>query len=452
MPPASERASSRVRKRARVVSSPAHALIVLTNETSPLAAMHDLWKAGALTDIAVEVEGRTFHAHKLVLASASAYFQTLFQSDFADSTSSIHQLADMPAVAFAAILEFLYARQCQFEDPSLLSSLLEAGARLQIPSVIEAAGAAWANSLTPSTCLEMLELTDRLHLAELSTAAFDKAVECIEEAVTTPAFLSLSRGKLIELLDSDSIESEEGVILEALKRWITAHPAEVANEESICELLSLVRFAHMPTDKMAEVDHEPLVRSSVHAMSVVAKCYKEKLLGTGKEKRASNVSWLLDKVFMDPKVKVDEARVLSIHASRVIVPLARRVSSGTFAVRFKLLDDAPEASGVGFIDMARQGTLVPTHAYAGGPGLWWLRHYHGRVYAGETFVGEVGRGFGCPIGAEIRACVDMSVGEATFFVDGVEVPHKATGINVAVHPCVLSYSSDKTIKFELLQG
>ena len=84
--------------------------------------------------------------------------------------------------------------------------------------------------------------------------------------------------------------------------------------------------------------------------------------------------------------------------------------------------------------------------------MWWLRHYHGRVYAGETLVGEVGRGFGCPIGAEIRACVDMSVGEATFFVDGVEVPHKATGINVAVHPCVLSYSSDKTIKFELLQG
>ena len=50
---------------------------------------------------------------------------------------------------------------------------------------------------------------------------------------------------------------------------------------------------------------------------------------------------------------------------------------------------------------------------------------------------------------EIRARVDMMKGEATFFVNGQEVPHKARGITAAVRPCVLSYSSNR-VQLELL--
>ena len=44
-----------------------------------------------------------------------------------------------------------------------------------------------------------------------------------------------------------------------------------------------------------------------------------------------------------------------------------------------------------------------------------------------------------PIGAEVRIDLHMEKGQATFFVNGTELPTKAEGIRVPVHPCALSY-------------
>ena len=119
---------------------------------------------------------------------------------------------------------------------------------------------------------------------------------------------------------------------------------------------------------------------------------------------------------------------------------------------FKLLQDSEgnhqAGTGFGFVDTTRHD-LKTTRSYTGGPGLWWLRRYHGKVYSEDTLVASVGPEFSCPVDAEIRARVDMMKGEATFFVNGQEVPHKARGITAAVRPCVLSYSSNR-VQLELL--
>ena len=43
------------------------------------AKLVGLWKSGRLTDTAVQVEGASFPAHRLVLAAGSEYFETLIK-------------------------------------------------------------------------------------------------------------------------------------------------------------------------------------------------------------------------------------------------------------------------------------------------------------------------------------------------------------------------------------
>ena len=69
------------------------------------------WRAGELCDITIKVEGSSFACHKLVLASASAYFRGLLPGDrYADSHD--HELTDMQAAVFEQLLTFVYDGEC----------------------------------------------------------------------------------------------------------------------------------------------------------------------------------------------------------------------------------------------------------------------------------------------------------------------------------------------------
>eukprot|EP00058_Branchiostoma_floridae_P016720 XP_002602208.1 hypothetical protein BRAFLDRAFT_76897 [Branchiostoma floridae] len=50
-----------------------------------LGTVDDLQKAGVLQDVVLEVEGRRFPCHRLVLSAASPYFRAMFTSDMAES-------------------------------------------------------------------------------------------------------------------------------------------------------------------------------------------------------------------------------------------------------------------------------------------------------------------------------------------------------------------------------
>jgi BTB/POZ domain len=48
-------------------------------ENSLLMSVSDMWDAGVMTDITLSAEGRTIHAHQVVLSSSSDYFKEILQ-------------------------------------------------------------------------------------------------------------------------------------------------------------------------------------------------------------------------------------------------------------------------------------------------------------------------------------------------------------------------------------
>lgn len=67
-----------------------------------------LYNEDTCTDFSVEVEGKTFRCHKVVLAAVSDYFKAMFSSGMKEVEHSKATLQDVSAGAFEVMLNILY--------------------------------------------------------------------------------------------------------------------------------------------------------------------------------------------------------------------------------------------------------------------------------------------------------------------------------------------------------
>jgi len=198
-----------------------------------------LWRSGRLTDTTVEVDGRTFVAHRLVLAAACDYFERHYDHEHMRNADHPKLLEHVTAAAFEPLLAFLYEGACTF-DESLLAPVLQAAHYLGVEPLESAAIAAFTERLSPSNALTAWTWGEELELPELTEAAkvtalksFDE-VEKIEEA-------TLSQVQSLVADERLTAKSEE-VVFSAVARFAeTKQPSEA----DLLGLLRNVRFAQM---------------------------------------------------------------------------------------------------------------------------------------------------------------------------------------------------------------
>ncbi|EOD04694.1 hypothetical protein EMIHUDRAFT_220814 [Emiliania huxleyi CCMP1516] len=157
------------RKRARTSSSSSSGVTVVL-AGSPLGSkMAAFWRAGDLTDVVVTVEGRSFPAHRLVLAAGAEYFEKLFKSECRDREAPTIK-DELPAAAFEPLLAFLYEGSVAVAE-ELITPLLHAADYLGVEPLKEAAAGALVARLAPSNALATWALAERLSLPSLAEAA-----------------------------------------------------------------------------------------------------------------------------------------------------------------------------------------------------------------------------------------------------------------------------------------
>ena len=161
-------------KRARTEAAQSSASSVALTDVNEYShpkfrAMSELWRAGELCDFTVKVENSEFLCHKLVLASASAYFRGLLPGDrFADS--QVHELNGMQAAIFVYVLTFLYDGECSVAVDALLP-MLEAAVFLQMESLQQVVAAALMQHLSATNCIIAWNFAERAGLGEMQSAA-----------------------------------------------------------------------------------------------------------------------------------------------------------------------------------------------------------------------------------------------------------------------------------------
>jgi len=216
-----------------------------------------LWRSGRLTDTTVEVDGRTFAAHRLVLAAACDYFERHYDHEHMRGADHPKLLEHVTAAAFEPLLAFLYEGACSF-DETLLAPVLRAAHYLGVAPLEHAAAGALTERLSPSNALTAWTWGQELELPELAEAAKETAlrgfdeVETIEEATFAQVQALVADERL-------TAKSEEAVF-SAVARFAEAkQPAEA----DLLALLRNVRFALMSKEfLLGTVRSWPMLDSS----------------------------------------------------------------------------------------------------------------------------------------------------------------------------------------------
>lgn len=225
------------RKRARTSSSSSSGVTVVL-AGSPLGSkMAAFWRAGDLTDVVVTVEGRSFPAHRLVLAAGAEYFEKLFKSECRDREAPTIK-DELPAAAFEPLLAFLYEGSVAVAE-ELITPLLHAADYLGVEPLKKAAAGALVARLAPSNALATWALAERLSLPSLAEAAKQTALRGFEELGESLLEAPLAQVEALVADDRLTAQSEESVFSAVALVAEKQRPAEAA-------LLAVLRHLRFP--------------------------------------------------------------------------------------------------------------------------------------------------------------------------------------------------------------
>ena len=250
--------------------------------------MAQMWREGSLCDCEVSVDGRVFTAHRIVLAACSTFMRSAFTVGLAETATASVVLEEVESTVFEAVLEFVYAGTCTF-DESLSLAVLQAASRLGIKLRETQVVAHITERIDPATCLEVWKAGDALSLPAVVEAAQKCAIEAFAEVAALDAWLGVPAPWLECLLASDELVADkEEQVFEALTRWHAAQRPPPSHE-ALDRLLALVRWPLMEQRFVAEhVNTSPMVIRGGALAVPVAMAFQAMAYGTRPKPRRGN--------------------------------------------------------------------------------------------------------------------------------------------------------------------
>ncbi|XP_078584742.1 kelch-like protein 12 [Branchiostoma floridae x Branchiostoma japonicum] len=223
-----------------------------------LGPVGDLQKAGVLQDVVLEVEGRRFPCHRLVLSAASPYFRAMFTSDMAESRQKTIVLQGLDAGTFGEILSYVYSGTLHVSLDKV-QPLYQAADLLQLDYVRDTCSSYMAMSVHHSTCVDLYKFADVFSVGSVLKCSLHFICMHFAEVASSEEFCSLSVNQLTEIISHDELDvKEETTVWEAVVRWV-----QHSREDRLHHLPSIlphIRFKLLTSDDMAAILDHPLVR------------------------------------------------------------------------------------------------------------------------------------------------------------------------------------------------
>ncbi|XP_066275842.1 kelch repeat and BTB domain-containing protein 8-like [Branchiostoma lanceolatum] len=223
-----------------------------------LGAVDDLQKAGVLQDVILEVEGRRFPCHRLVLSAASPYFRAMFTSDMAESRQKTVVLQGLDAGMFGEILSYIYSGTLHVSLDKV-QLLYQAADLLQLDYVRDTCSSYMATNVECSTCVDLYKFADVFSLNIVRKRGLQWIDRNFAEVSSGKEFCSLSVNQLTEIISHDElVVKEETTVWEAVVRWV-----QHSREDRLHHLPSIlphIRFNLLTPYKVLVISDHPLVK------------------------------------------------------------------------------------------------------------------------------------------------------------------------------------------------
>ncbi|CAI6371711.1 unnamed protein product [Macrosiphum euphorbiae] len=206
-------------------------------------------------DIKLETDdGTIIFGHKVVLASASPYFQAMF-THFAEKNKELVVIRELDSVTLQLLIDFIYSGKIMVTENNV-QNLLPAANLLQLQEIKEACCGFLQTQLHFTNCLGVKELADLHSCPQLLTSSELDVIEGDE-------FLSLSSDQVVKLISSDELTVPyEEKVFECVIRWVT-HELDSRK----CMLPQLMEHVRLPLLSknyiLTKVIDEPLLNNGL---------------------------------------------------------------------------------------------------------------------------------------------------------------------------------------------
>ncbi|XP_078571947.1 kelch repeat and BTB domain-containing protein 2-like [Branchiostoma floridae x Branchiostoma japonicum] len=218
----------------------------------------NLQKAGVLQDVVLEVEGRRFPCHRLVLSAASPYFRAMFTSDMAESRQKTVVLQGLDADMLWEILSYIYSGTLHVSLDKV-QPLYQAADLLQLDYVRDTCSSYMAMNVERSTCVDLYSFADTFSVKNVQKLCQDLIHRNFVEVASSEEFCSLSLNQLTEIISHDELDvKEEATVWEAVVRWVQHNREDRLHH--LPSILPHIRFNLLTSDDTAAILEHPLVR------------------------------------------------------------------------------------------------------------------------------------------------------------------------------------------------
>ena len=232
-----------------------------------LLKMEQLRQENTLCDITLVVENRNFHAHKVVLSSASPFFRALFGNDMKESRADSIELNEVDGFVMEDLLQFVYTGKVNLNIKNIYK-MIAAADFLLLTGLVELCSNFLYNNLTASTCFSTAISATKYKNEVLQHAAANYARKNFVEASKSEEFLCLDSETVVELIsDDDTVVNEEEEVYEAVIRWVE-HDYE-GRKKHFEEMFQYVRVYSISRNYLRSMLQNRLITESSWCMKVL---------------------------------------------------------------------------------------------------------------------------------------------------------------------------------------
>ena len=213
--------------------------------TSQLAAtMAEFRKTGQLCDVIISTEGRTFQAHKIVLAASSSFFQSLFTVDMSERNKQTIKMDNIDPPTMSRVLDYVYTGALTYPNPDDARDLYLAADYLILPGLKHKAVEIMVEALSAENCLRTLVWSHKFSSRALFTHTFRFILDNFNSVSRSADFVKLPARELQLLLASNNLRvADEEIVYEALKRWCEGKSDERWSQ--FADLFKLIKLEHL---------------------------------------------------------------------------------------------------------------------------------------------------------------------------------------------------------------
>ena len=208
-------------------------------------------ECGRHSDVAIEVEEKTFHCHKVVLEALSSYFRSLFIDGTCSTSHMSLRISELTKRGFEGALLYIYSGKTDLNETSVFD-VLQASFFLKIESLREhCEDMLMRELLKPDSCIRLWQVAESYGCQKLLKSARLMALKLFDEVAVKTKVSDFSADQLEELFQEEQLNVDSEVTLLSIAvRWAQLPEADF---EECCSIFCAVRLDLISEEECKQV-------------------------------------------------------------------------------------------------------------------------------------------------------------------------------------------------------